>query len=459
MKRCQLHISNVEQSDGSNMMRQGWKPLRGFARIFVLPFVLTALESTSRCSCFAPQPHSHATLSFYQRIELGRIMESHSKFDRDSPLLHLSSVTGLESMEARDAMSSTYVNGNSHKTIHTMRDSPPTTSSNETTRHGEVIEASSLSPYAAPTIDGRLLCSSQCAYEITSPYFRGASYRPATTAKRITRGINSALIGHTTDGITIAFRGTRTTSLLDWLQNAALFLSDMDEETYKFQGKIHTGFYRGTKSLWKPLKKILKEMIKEAEDNGWSKNIYLTGHSKGGAMASIAAVLLKRDPSLPDPTYVCTFASARVGDSQFRDAYNERINQTSYEAHLDLVPFLPPSNIVMESMSKPMLEMIEGVLWSEASSPKKDNYKWDYQTLGNRRYIDENGEIINDVTRDLDKKRITDIEQNTNFSSWDEFNQAHCSGCLSDNCGGKYVNAIAASICDESCTTTTNGVE
>ena len=159
-------------------------------------------------------------------------------------------------------------------------------------------------PYAAQTIDGRLLCSSQCAYEIRSPYFRGSSYRPNTTARRITRGANSVLIGHTTDGITIAFRGTQTTSLLDWLQNAALFLSDVDEKKYKIQGKIHTGFYRGTKSLWKPLKGILKDMLVEAGENGWSQEVYLTGHSKGGAMASIASILLKRDTTLPDPAYV-----------------------------------------------------------------------------------------------------------------------------------------------------------
>ncbi len=161
-------------------------------------------------------------------------------------------------------------------------------------------------PHASQTLDGRLLCASQCAYATAPPYFRAASYRPTTVAKRVTRGVNSALIGHTTDGITIAFRGTQTTSLLDWLQNAALFLSDVDEKYNKLniKGKIHTGFYRGTKSLWKPIKGILREMLEVSKENGWSQNIYLTGHSKGGAMASIAAVLLKRDPSLPDPTFV-----------------------------------------------------------------------------------------------------------------------------------------------------------
>ena len=166
-----------------------------------------------------------------------------------------------------------------------------------------------LPSYAASTLDGRLLCAAQCAYEIKPPYFKSTAFRPATTAKRLTKGVNSVIIGHTIDGIVIAFRGTQTSSPLDWLQNAALFLSNVDGdakngEKKKIVGKIHTGFYRGTKSLWKPLKSILKEMLEESRVNGWKSDVVLTGHSKGGSLATIAAVLMKNDSSLPDPSYV-----------------------------------------------------------------------------------------------------------------------------------------------------------
>ena len=142
-----------------------------------------------------------------------------------------------------------------------------------------------------------------------------------------------------------------------------------------------------------------------------------------------------------------TFASAKVGDSQFRDAYNQRINQTSYEAHLDLIPFLPPSARTMETMSDEMSEMIEGVLWSETSASQKDKYVWDYQTLGQRKYINEEGEIIDDVTSELDAMRIKEIEEKS-ILSLDEFKQAHCSGCASEGCGGNYFTAIAPHVCD-----------
>lgn len=96
----------------------------------------------------------------------------------------------------------------------------------------------------------------------------------------------------------------------------------------------------------------------------------------------------------------------------------------------------------METMSDDMTEMIESLLWSEASSRKKNDYKWDYQTLGNRKYINEEGEIITDVTPELDRERIREIEQKT-ILSLDEFKEAHCSGCESEGCGGTYFSAIA----------------
>lgn len=307
------------------------------------------------------------------------------------------------------------------------------------------LQETIIPDHAAQTVDGRLLCASQCAYGLTQPYFRASAYRPATVAKRISRGVNSVIIGQTYDGITIAFRGTQTSNPLDWIQNAALFLTPVGGGAIK--GKIHTGFYRATKSLWKPLKAVLKDMLENCEKKGWKKDVYFTGHSKGGAMATVAALLMKRDTELPDPTYVCTFASAKVGDSEFRDFYNERVNQTSYEAHLDVIPLLPPSEATMETMNDELTEMVDSMLWSEASSKKKEKYKWDYQTVGRRKFIDEFGMIVDDITRQLDEKRIDDI-QKAKYLSLEEFRASHCSSCPDDGCYGYYFKAVAGSVCN-----------
>jgi hypothetical protein len=143
-----------------------------------------------------------------------------------------------------------------------------------------------------------------------------------------------------------------------------------------------------------------------------------------------------------------TFASAKVGDSEFCSEYNKQINQTSYEAHLDLIPFLPPSSTTMDMMDESMTTMLDSMLWSDTSIQKKENYKWDYQTVGTRKYITKDYEIISDVTKELDEERIRAIERYS-FLSLDDFKAAHCSSCPEEGCSGYYFNAIAGSVCDE----------
>ena len=204
----------------------------------------------------------------------------------------------------------------------------------------------------AKTLDGRLLCASQCAYSNTTPpYFEGAGYKSGSTTVELTKGVNSVFIGETIDGIVLAFRGTRTKSPMDWLQNAALFLQRVNG----VPGRVHTGFYRAVKSIWDPIKSTVLEMVKTSN----ATKIFMTGHSKGGAMASLAAILFNRDPDLLNVTEVVTFASAKVGDSAFAKAYNKEINQTSYEFYLDIVPFLPPSQSTMDAMGEDGTIMME----------------------------------------------------------------------------------------------------
>lgn len=87
-----------------------------------------------------------------------------------------------------------------------------------TETHMEVPPAPLENELPAKTLDGRLLCASQCAYNASSPYFEGAGFLSGSTTVELTKGVNSVYIGETMDGIVLAFRGTRTKSPLDWLQ-------------------------------------------------------------------------------------------------------------------------------------------------------------------------------------------------------------------------------------------------
>jgi hypothetical protein len=300
--------------------------------------------------------------------------------------------------------------------------------------------SSSNASSTAATLDGRLLCASECAYGIRYPYFRAASFLPSTTAKILSKGVNSALIGQTTDGIVIAFRGTKSSSPLDWLQNAAILLKKVDT----IPGKIHSGFYSAVVSLWEPLRRELGDILGRYDH---TPAIYLTGHSKGGALASLAALLLASDPSLPNATFVVSFASPKIGNTEFARYFNSTVHQRTFENHFDIVPFLPPSQATMDSMDPNMTTMVNEMMWSETTPKSKRTANWDYQSVGHRRFIDKDGTLKTELSPELDVQRIIDIENKT-ILSFSAFRAAHCSSCPSDSCSGGYFSAIAPEVCD-----------
>jgi triacylglycerol lipase len=114
-----------------------------------------------------------------------------------------------------------------------------------------------------------------------------------------------AIIKHK-DYIIIAFRGTDEFG--DWLDNINVFPVE------RYFGKVHNGFYKALMDIW------------EGEDGMWEeiKNeplpFWITGHSLGGAMATLAAAdLIEKD----QPFYgVYTYGQPRCGDRIFSRIFN-----------------------------------------------------------------------------------------------------------------------------------------
>ncbi|MFD0694014.1 lipase family protein [Paenibacillus sp. GCM10027628] len=132
------------------------------------------------------------------------------------------------------------------------------------------------------------------------------------------------------DRIILAFRGTNTSS--DWIsdaiarQNAYPYVQD--------GGWVHRGFldiYRTAR------KKILTSLSKLSAQ----KQLYITGHSLGGALATLCAIDVALNTKFKAPI-VYTYASPRVGNPEFASRFSNLLSNRHrvYNQH-DLVPQLP----------------------------------------------------------------------------------------------------------------------
>ena len=160
---------------------------------------------------------------------------------------------------------------------------------------------------------------------------------------------NAGYVGETATEIIVAFRGTLPLSLsspdkrqaiLDWLNDANAILVSFDS----FPGRVHKGFLGALDTLWA----AMEPAVNAASAANPLKPIYVTGHSKGGAIANLAALRIKT--ALPNASVsVTTIAAARPGDATFQAYYDQVISHsTRFEYQDDIVPHLPPTNEFFE---------------------------------------------------------------------------------------------------------------
>lgn len=154
-----------------------------------------------------------------------------------------------------------------------------------------------------------------------------------------------AFVGTIPEGVLVVFRGTRepfnprdddaVTTFRDWLNDGDCKLVEQDD----FPGRVHHGFADSLDHLWSDVKSAVSAALAASG----SQKLLIAGHSKGGALANLAAWRASR--TWPDISIrVVTIAGARPGDEAFKTAYeaNERIVTTRYTLQFDPVPDLPP---------------------------------------------------------------------------------------------------------------------
>jgi hypothetical protein len=104
-------------------------------------------------------------------------------------------------------------------------------------------------------------------------------------------------------------------------------------------GQVSRGVYNEFNNDWAAVSGAIRRNLKAGYQ------IVVTGHSQGGAIATIASLAVKS--TFKAAPYLITFGSPRVGDEQFKNVVNSNINYNlrfvnQFRGLDELVPRVPP---------------------------------------------------------------------------------------------------------------------
>jgi hypothetical protein len=247
--------------------------------------------------------------------------------------------------------------------------------------------------------------------------------------------INACLVGvNRDDGLIIAFRGKLPPmvdglpSLLDWMQD----FDALPISVPGIPGLVHKGLWDGLETLWVPLQ---AEIERQRLAAGGDLPTYITGHSRGGGMAHLAAMRLIL-AGIPVQE-VFTYAAPRVGDQSFAEAYQERLSGSRYEFTDDVVPHLPPDPLLVATLGH----------FPVIGTRFRDLRSWIYVGVGNLKFIDWNLNVLDDSDQ-LRAERLAHLAlMLIRFQHCQIVNNHRAA------CGFGYMSAICGETCSEADTT------
>ncbi len=121
------------------------------------------------------------------------------------------------------------------------------------------------------------------------------------------------------NAVMIIFRGTEINSVEDWISN-------VDNRLFPiFAGNVHQGFWEALGQVWEQINENLATLRDK------NQNIWLTGHSQGGALAMIAARVFKEQNI--DIQGVYTFGQPRVADLLFATNYDAFLGDKTFRVY------------------------------------------------------------------------------------------------------------------------------
>jgi len=154
-----------------------------------------------------------------------------------------------------------------------------------------------------------------------------------------TAGVDTqAFVAVREDAVAVAFRGTEPTNPVDYFTDFTTARVSFEEKFHFLGwGNVWAGWADGVLAVWPQL----LEKLKHYDDEKHA--LWITGHSLGGALATVMAAVVANLSDHPIQG-VYTYGQPRVGDPEFCRRYMQALGDRTFR-HVndhDLVPHVPP---------------------------------------------------------------------------------------------------------------------
>ena len=138
----------------------------------------------------------------------------------------------------------------------------------------------------------------------------------------------------TINAIIVSFRGS--SNIQNWIVHLS---ANMVSYPKCSSCKVHAGFY----ASWNLIKSTIMSQLQSLTALYRNAPIYLTGHSLGGALASLAGPDVKQ--TYKNVKGMITFGEPRVGNSHYSKYFSSVVDNQRVIHYADVVPHLPPTNM------------------------------------------------------------------------------------------------------------------
>jgi triacylglycerol lipase len=208
-----------------------------------------------------------------------------------------------------------------------------------------------------------------------------------------------AFVAANNELIIVAFRGTEPKKLRDWHTDAKVIQSKGPA------GKVHRGFKKALEAVWhdRAGKPGVRSSIDEFQDTGQS--VWVTGHSLGAALATLAvAELCIREDRPVNGLY--TIGQPRVGDRKFAAEFNAVFRDRCFRFinNNDLVTRVPPRKLNYSHVGRP--------LYIDSNARLHDDMAWWNQFLDRiKGVLQDIGDLGPDGIKDHDAAEYVQLIQ------------------------------------------------